>query len=67
MTDAARELDGKALTIRRVTSAELVAARAWVGNWRCMLPCLIANRKLVLPSLSRPTAILGRLRPIAQR
>ncbi|MFM0082800.1 hypothetical protein P0D72_28605 [Paraburkholderia sediminicola] len=54
MTDAARELDGKALAIRRVASAELVAARAWVGNWRCMLPCLIANRKLVLPSLSRP-------------
>jgi hypothetical protein len=53
MTDAAREFHVKALAIRRVASAELVAARAWVDNWRCMLLCLIANRKLVLPSLSR--------------
>jgi hypothetical protein len=54
ISDASRELDGKALTIRRVAAAELIAARVWIGNWQGMLPCLIANRKLVLPSLSRP-------------
>jgi hypothetical protein len=53
ISDASLKLDGKALTIRRVAPAELVAARAWIDNWRCMLPCLIANRRLVLPSLSR--------------
>ena len=51
---APRELDGKALSIRRVAPAELVAARIWIDNWRCMLPCLVANRKLVSPSLLRP-------------
>jgi hypothetical protein len=56
ITDGARELDGNALTIRRVAPAELVAAQVWIDNWRCMLPCLVANRRLVLPSLSRPIA-----------
>ena len=33
ISDASRELDGKALTIRRVAAAELVAARVWIDNW----------------------------------
>jgi hypothetical protein len=36
MTDAARELDGKALGTRRVASVDLLAARAWVDNRRSM-------------------------------
>ena len=45
-------LDMQGLSIRRIESAELLAARAWIDNWRSMLPCLVANRKLLAPSLS---------------
>jgi len=45
-------LDMQGLSIRRIESAELLAARVWIDNWRSMLPCLVANRKLLAPSLS---------------
>ncbi|WP_250480793.1 hypothetical protein [Caballeronia sp. GAOx1] len=54
--DAVSETGGtlhmQGLSIRRIESAELLAARAWIDNWRSMLPCLVANRKLLAPSLS---------------
>ena len=53
-TQAPREFDGKALSIRRVAPIELVAARARLDNSRCMLPCLIANWRFELPTLSQP-------------
>ncbi|AKM45306.1 hypothetical protein NL30_36300 [Burkholderia contaminans] len=40
------------LPIRSVTSADLAAARAWIDNWRHMLPCLVATRGLVPSALS---------------
>jgi hypothetical protein len=51
-----RNLDVHKLSIRWVASAELAAARAWIENWQRMLPCMIANRYLVPPTL--PQAIL---------
>jgi hypothetical protein len=46
-------LDDAGLTVRTVQSAELAASHAWIGNWKRMLPCLVATRGLVPPSLSR--------------
>lgn len=48
-----RDLDGAVLPIRKVSPAELAAARVWIDNWQRMLPCIVANRGLVLPSLPR--------------
>ena len=45
------ELDG--VPVRSVTSTDLAAARAWIDNWRHMLPCLVAARGLVASSLLR--------------
>ncbi|WP_175948363.1 hypothetical protein [Burkholderia pyrrocinia] len=39
------ELDG--VPIRSVTSTDLASARAWIDNWRHMLPCLVAAHGLV--------------------
>jgi hypothetical protein len=47
-----RSIDGNALTIRRVAPAELAAARVWIENWQRMLPYVVANRGLILPTLS---------------
>jgi hypothetical protein len=47
------DLNGKALPIRRVTSADLAATRVWIDNWQRMLPYLVANRHLISPTLSR--------------
>lgn len=52
-TKSRRDLDGEAVPIRRVPPAELFAARVWIDNWQRMLPCLVANRGLVPPALSR--------------
>jgi hypothetical protein len=52
-TKSQRDLDGKALSIRRVSPAELAAARIWIDNWQRMLPCVVANRGLVSPALSQ--------------
>jgi branched-subunit amino acid transport protein len=45
-------IDGNAITIRRVAPAELAAARVWIENWQRMLPYVIANQGLILPTLS---------------
>jgi hypothetical protein len=45
-------LDVQGLSIRRVESAELLASRVWIDNWRSMLPCLVANRRLLTRALS---------------
>jgi hypothetical protein len=45
-------LDIQGLSIRRVESAELVASRVWIENWRSMLSCLVANRRLLTRALS---------------
>ena len=45
-------LDNAGLTVRSVQSSEIAASRAWIANWRRMLPCLVATRGLVPPSLS---------------
>jgi hypothetical protein len=45
-------IDGNALIIRRVAPAELAAARVWIENWQRMLPYVIANQGLILPTLS---------------
>ena len=45
-------LDMQGLSIRRVESAELLASRVRINNWRSMLPCLVANRRLLARSLS---------------
>lgn len=46
------DLDGHALPIRLVTPAEFAAARVWTDNWQRMLPYLVANRRLVPPTLA---------------
>jgi len=51
-----RDLDGSASQIRFVAPAELAAARVWTDNWQRMLPYLVANRKLVPPSLPHAIA-----------
>ncbi|MEX4003581.1 hypothetical protein AB4Y38_32375 [Paraburkholderia sp. EG285A] len=48
-----RDLDSTAFPIRPVTPAELAAARIWTDNWQRMLPYLVANRRLVPPTLLR--------------
>jgi hypothetical protein len=48
-----RDLDGPALPIRKVSPADLAAARVWIENWQRMLPCIVANRGLVSSSLPR--------------
>ena len=48
-----RHLDGAALPIRKVSPADLAAARVWIDNWQRILPCIVANRNLVSPSLQR--------------
>jgi hypothetical protein len=45
-------LDNAGLTVRSVQSSEIAASRAWIANWKRMLPCLVATRGLVPPSLS---------------
>jgi hypothetical protein len=45
-------LDNAGLTVRPVRSSEIAASRAWIANWKRMLPCLVATRGLVPPSLS---------------
>jgi hypothetical protein len=48
-----RDLDCNAFPIRLVALAELAAARIWTDNWQRMLPYLVANRRLVPPTLPR--------------
>ncbi|MBB5503318.1 hypothetical protein [Paraburkholderia sp. MM5384-R2] len=48
-----RQLDGGALPVRKVSPAALAAARVWIDNWQRILPCIVANRNLVSPSLPR--------------
>jgi hypothetical protein len=45
-------LEHAGLTVKVVQSSEIAASRAWIANWKRMLPCLIATRGLVPPSLS---------------
>jgi hypothetical protein len=45
-------LEHAGLTVRAVQASEIAASRAWIANWKRMLPCLIATRGLVPPSLS---------------
>jgi hypothetical protein len=52
-TKSHRHLDEAGLPIRKVLSAGLAAARVWIDNWQRMLPCIVANRSLVSPSLQR--------------
>ena len=55
-TQSDRNLDVHTFSIRRVVSAELAAARVWIENWQRMLPCLVANRDLVPPTLPQAIA-----------
>jgi hypothetical protein len=52
-TRSHRQLDGAALPIRKVSLADLAAARVWIDNWQRMLPCIVANWSLVSSSLPR--------------
>lgn len=60
-------LEHAGVTVRAVQSSEIAASRAWIANWKRMLPCLIATRGLVPPSLrsaierfvSRPHRLLS--------
>lgn len=45
-------LDTRGLSIRHVGAPELMTSRVWISNWRSMLPCLIANRRLITRALS---------------
>jgi hypothetical protein len=45
-------LDRQELSIRRVEPADLIASRVWINNWRSMLPCLVANCRLLARALS---------------
>jgi hypothetical protein len=56
VTKPDRILDVDTCTIRQVAQADLAAARIWIDNWQRMLPCLVANRDLVPPTL--PQAIV---------
>ncbi|WP_350357418.1 hypothetical protein [Paraburkholderia fungorum] len=47
------QLDGAALPIRKVSLADIAAARVWIDNWQRMLPCIVANWSLVSSSLPR--------------
>ena len=55
-TQSDRNLDVHTSSIRRVVPAELAAARVWIENWQRMLPCLVANRDLVPPTLPQAIA-----------
>jgi hypothetical protein len=44
-------LDVAVLSVRSVQPPELAAARVWIDNWRRMLPCIVAIRGLLSPSL----------------
>jgi hypothetical protein len=52
-TRSHRRLDGAALPIRKISLADLAAARVWIDNWQRMLPCIVANWSLVSSSLPR--------------
>jgi len=52
VSNAGGTLNTQGLSIRRVESAELLASRVWIDNWRSMLPCLVANRRLLTRALS---------------
>lgn len=45
-------LDSSRLTVRSIQPSDIAASRAWIGNWKRMLPCLVATRGLVPPLLS---------------
>ncbi|ORC52899.1 hypothetical protein B2G74_00250 [Burkholderia sp. A27] len=45
------DFDPEAFAVRHIDAAERAAARVWTGNWRRMLPVLVAARGLVKPSL----------------
>ncbi|WP_176060121.1 hypothetical protein [Paraburkholderia sp. BCC1876] len=45
-------LDKAGLALRSVQSSEIAASRVWIANWKRMLPCLVATRGLIPPSLS---------------
>lgn len=51
-----RTLDTQVCSIRWVVPAELAAARVWIENWQRILPCLVANRDLVPPTLPKAIA-----------
>jgi hypothetical protein len=55
-TKPVHNLDAQTFSIRRVVRAELAAARVWIENWQRMLPCLVANRDLVPPTLPQAIA-----------
>jgi hypothetical protein len=44
-------LDAAALTVRSVQPAEIATSRVWIENWKRILPCVVATRGLVSPSL----------------
>ena len=39
------------ITIRSVNPADLAASRAWIDNWKRMLPCIVITRGLLSESL----------------
>lgn len=41
------------LPVRSIPSAELAAARTWIGNWERMLPAMTSCRTQIAPSLLR--------------
>ncbi|KGR94616.1 hypothetical protein [Burkholderia pseudomallei] len=43
MTKACHDLEGQALSIPRVASAELAATRTWIDNRHHTLPCVVAT------------------------
>lgn len=45
------DLEATSFSIRCVQQPELAAARVWIDNWQRMLPCIIATRGLLPPSL----------------
>ncbi|GAB6852813.1 hypothetical protein JCM10599A_66170 [Paraburkholderia kururiensis] len=49
--DREATLEFTAVPVRHVTAGEIAAARAWIDNWRRMLPCMVASRGLVSPGL----------------
>ncbi|WP_038770096.1 hypothetical protein [Burkholderia pseudomallei] len=42
-TKACHDLEGQALSIPRVASAELAATRTWIDNRHHTLPCVVAT------------------------
>jgi hypothetical protein len=45
------ELGESSIPIRCVPRIELIALRAWIDNWQRMLPCIIATRGLIAPTM----------------